>query len=121
MEENSNYTPLDLDRFNLSFSKKGSGKNLNMILLIIATISAAVLAALLFILIQKKRLEQQSTPVPQKVKVSPIVTSKLKPTITTSEVVSPTIIVSPSVASVSPTLISPSQAEKGASPSAFRQ
>lgn len=45
----NNYTPLDVGKL-----KSEDGSNLNTVLLIIITLTMAVLAVLLFVLIQKK-------------------------------------------------------------------
>lgn len=58
-----NYTPLNLEKFQQqTVLKPSDGNKINTILIVIATITTAILAALLFILIQKKLQQQSITP-----------------------------------------------------------
>lgn len=86
----NNYTPIDVKKM------EGKDNGLNTVLLVIVTLTALVLAILLFVLIQKKinsaATQEAITPTP----------TKVVPT------VEPTLeLVTPTTASVSPTVIEP--------------
>lgn len=93
----TNFTPLNIAELEKKFGiKKKTGLSLDMILLIIGTLTAIVLAYILFILIQKK----MQTPAPQPVQ-------QVAPTLAPSptEVPTPTIEATPTLpASSSATL-----------------
>ena len=82
-----NYTLLDLKQLNGKNFKSKPGNKLNIILLIIATITAAVLAALLFVFIQIK----QSSPkvIKPQSQSQVIISPTLQPTITPTPIVLP--------------------------------
>jgi len=69
-----NYTSIDVEKF-----RKGNGDRLNTFLLLIATLTALVLAILLFFLIQKK-LNSTQGAMPQENLPLPTPTIKLLPT-----------------------------------------
>jgi len=81
--ENNNFTPIDVNKL------ENKGSNLNTILLLIITLTALVLATMLFILIQKKMSQQtqkDQLPTPTAIVAQP--TIKPEPT---KELISPTI------------------------------
>ncbi len=72
-----NYTPVDLNKF-----RQKKFNKLNLILLIIATITAAVLAIVLTMLIKKNARQEKPSviPTPTKIIISPTVEPSSEPT-----------------------------------------
>lgn len=104
----TNYTPLNIDKFN---SGKSSSDKINTILLLIATITAAVLALLLFVLIQRKMKKVQT--------INPNVTITPTPPAGGSPTIIPTLEISPTVqvSTPSPQISVPQEASPTAKPS----
>lgn len=90
----NNFTPIDIEKL------KGEDNRLNTVLLLIVTLTMAILAVLLFILIQKKiQSSNQVSPSLPTITVSPTET----PTPTVEE--KPTLLPPPTMeATISPTL-----------------
>jgi len=90
----NNYTPIDVNKL----EKKDGG--LNTILLVIVTLTALVLAILLFVLIQKK-IKQTNQPLPN----NTVLPTMIVPTVVPTEIVPTEDLISPAVSSATPTII----------------
>lgn len=88
----NNYTSLNIEQFKKRFKENNV---FNTVLLLIATITAAVLATLLFILIQRRMNQQKiesTVPTPTTVVTSPIPTQGIEPMISiTPPMASPSV------------------------------
>jgi hypothetical protein len=101
-----NYTPLDIKKLN-----RREENRLNFYLLLTATIFAAFLAVLLFILIQKKMSSRAPVSLPaggETNELTPTQTPILTPTPTPTSLPTPTLIMeTPPPSTPSPTVITP--------------